>query len=51
MYSRKGFKPGKKALMLLGNGISENVPSLMVTWVSWLMCIPGISENKAVAVA
>jgi len=37
--------------MLLGNGISEIVPPLMVIWVSWLMCIPGMSENKAVAVA
>ena len=46
MYSRKGFKPGKKALML--GGFSDN---LSITYISWLMCIPGLSENKAIAVA
>ena len=46
MYSRKGFKPGKKALML--GGFSD---SLSITYISWLMCIPGLSENKAIAVA
>lgn len=46
MYSRKGFKPGKKALML--GGFSD---SLSITYISWLMCIPGLSENKAIAIA
>ena len=46
MYSRKGFKPGKKALML--GGFSDN---LSITYISWLMCIPGLSENKAIAIA
>lgn len=46
MYSRKGFKPGKKALML--GGFSN---SLSITYISWLMCIPGLSENKAIAIA
>ena len=46
MYSRKGFKPGKKALML--GGFND---SLSITYISWLMCIPGLSENKAIAIA
>lgn len=46
MYSRKGFKPGKKALML--GGFSDY---MSITFISWLMCIPGLSENKAIAIA
>lgn len=46
MYSRKGFKPGKKALML--GGFQDN---MSITYISWLMCIPGLSENKAIAIA
>lgn len=46
MYSRKGFKPGKKALML--GGFDD---PLSITYISWLMCIPGLSENKAIAIA
>lgn len=46
MYSRKGFKPGKKALML--GGFTDN---LSITYISWLMCVPGLSENKAIAIA
>jgi len=46
MYSRKGFKPGKKALML--GGFTDN---LSITYISGLMCIPGLSENKAIAIA
>lgn len=46
MYSRKGFKPGRKALML--GGFNDN---LSIIYISWLMCIPGLSENKAVAIA
>ena len=46
MYSRKGFKPGKKALML--GGFSD---PLSITYISWLMCIPSMSENKSIAIA
>jgi hypothetical protein len=46
MYSRKGFKPGKKALML--GGFSD---PMSICYISWLMCIPGLSENKAIAIA
>lgn len=46
MYSRKGFKPSKKALTV--GGFSD---PLSITYVSWLMCIPGLSENKAIAIA
>lgn len=46
MYSRKGFKPGKKALML--GGFSD---AMSINYISWLMCIPGLSENKAIAIA
>ncbi len=45
MYSRKGFKPGKRALMV--GGFKD---PLSITFISWLMCIPGISENKAIAI-
>jgi len=46
MYSRKGFKPGKKALML--GGFTD---PLSITYISWLMCIPSMSENKSIAIA
>jgi len=45
-YSRKGFKPGKKALML--GGFTDQ---MSICYISWLMCIPGLSENKAIAIA
>ena len=45
MYSRKGFKPGKKAQI---SGFKDN---LSITYISFLMCIPGVSENKAIALA
>ena len=45
MYSRKGFRPGKKAQI---QGFSDN---LSLTFISFLMCIPGVSENKAIAIA
>ena len=45
MYSRKGFKPGKKAQL---SGFKD---SLSVTYISFLMCIPGVSENKAIGLA
>ena len=45
MYSRKGFRPGKKAQI---QGFSD---SLSLTYISFLMCIPGVSENKAIAIA
>jgi len=47
MYSRKGFnRPGRKALML--GGFND---SLSICYISWLMCIPGLSENKAIGIA
>lgn len=46
MYSRKGYRPSKKALML-GNFSDP----LTIYYISWLMCIPGVSENKAIAIA
>jgi hypothetical protein len=45
MYSRKGFKPGKKAFL---SGFKD---SLSITYISFLMCIPGVSENKAIGLA
>ena len=45
MYSRKGFRPGKKAQI---QGFNDN---LSLTFISFLMCIPGVSENKAIAIA
>jgi hypothetical protein len=45
MYSRKGFKPGKKAQL---SGFKD---SLTITYISFLMCIPGVSENKAIGLA
>jgi hypothetical protein len=42
MYSRKGFRPGKKAQ------ISGFKDPLSITYISFLMCIPGVSENKAI---
>lgn len=45
MYSRKGFKPGKKAFL---SGFKD---PLSITYISFLMCIPGVSENKAIGIA
>lgn len=45
MYSRRGFKPSNKAKVA---GFNKE---LELTYISWLMCIPGVSENKAIAVA
>jgi hypothetical protein len=45
MYSRKGFRPGKKAVL---QGFKD---PLSVTYISFLMCIPGLSENKAIGLA
>ena len=45
MYSRKGFRPGKKAQI---QGFTD---TLSLTYISFLMCIPGVSENKAIAIA
>jgi hypothetical protein len=45
MYSRKGFKPGKKAALC---GFKD---PLSITYISFLMCIPGLSENKAIGIA
>jgi len=45
MYSRKGFKPGHKAKL---QGFNDE---LSLTYISWLMCIPAISETKAIAIA
>ena len=45
MYSRKGFKPGRKAQL---QGFKDN---LSLTYISFMMCVPGVSENKAIAIA
>lgn len=45
MYSRKGFKPGRKAQL---QGFKD---SLSLTYISFLMCVPGVSENRAIAIA
>ena len=45
MYSRKGFKPSQKAR------IAGFTSSLSLTYISFMMCIPGVSENKAISVA
>lgn len=45
MYSRKGFRPGRKAQL---QGFKDN---LSLTYISFLMCVPGVSENKAIAIA
>ena len=45
MYSRKGFKPGHKAKL---QGFNDE---LSLTYISWLMCVPAISETKAIAIA
>ena len=45
-YSRRGCKPGKAALMQ--GGFDDR---LSRTYIGWLMCIPGLSENKAIAIA
>ena len=43
--SRKGVFQGQKKAVI--NGFSSE---LSLYWISWLMCIPGISEKKAVAI-
>ena len=45
MYSRKGFRPGRKAQL---QGFKD---SLSLNYISFLMCVPGVSENKAIAIA
>ena len=45
MYSRKGFRPGKKAQL---SGFKD---VLSITYISYLMCIPGVSETKAIGLA
>ena len=45
MYSRKGFRPGHKAKL---QGFTDD---LSLTYISWLMCVPAISETKAIAIA
>ena len=45
MYSRKGFRPGRKAQL---QGFTDN---LSLTYISFIMCVPGVSENKAIAIA
>jgi len=45
MYSRKGFKPSQKAR------IAGFTSGLSLTYISFMMCIPGVSENKAISVA
>ena len=45
MYSRKGFRPGRKAQL---QGFKDN---LSLTYISFLMCVPGVSENKAISIA
>ena len=45
MYSRKGFRPGRKAQL---QGFKDN---LSLTYISFMMCVPGVSENKAIAIA
>ena len=45
MYSRRGFKPSNKAKIA---GLTKETE---LAYISWLMCVPGLSENKAIAVA
>ena len=45
MYSRKGFRPSNKARVA---GFTKD---LELTYISWLMCVPGLSENKSIAIA
>ena len=45
MYSRKGFKPGHKAKL---QGFTDE---LSLTYISWLMCVPAVSETRAIAIA
>lgn len=45
MYSRKGFRPSNKVKMA---GLSKDTE---LTYVAMLMCVPSISENKAIAIA
>lgn len=45
MYSRKGFRPSNKARIA---GLTKDAE---LTYVSMLMCVPTLSENKAIAIA
>jgi hypothetical protein len=45
MYSRKGCKTSEKAKM---QGFTDQ---LSLTYIKWLMCVPSVSENKAIAIA
>jgi len=45
MYSRKGYRPSNKVKMA---GLSKETE---LTYVAMLMCVPSISENKAIAIA
>ena len=45
MYSRRGFKPSNRAKVA---GLTKETE---LAYISWLMCVPGLSENKAIAVA
>jgi hypothetical protein len=44
MYSRKGFRPSNKARVA---GLTKDTE---LNYVSMLMCIPTLSENKAIAI-
>lgn len=45
LYSRKGFRPSNKAKIA---GLTKD---LQLTYVAFLMQIPTLSENKAIAIA
>jgi len=45
MYHRKGFRPSHKAKL---QGFND---ALSLTYISFMMCVPGVSENKAIAIA
>ena len=45
LYSRRGFRPSNKAKIA---GLTND---LELTYVAFLMQIPGLSENKAIALA
>lgn len=46
MYAQKGYRAGRKAQI---QGFAGN--TLALYYISWLMCIPGLSETKAIAIA
>lgn len=45
MFSRKGLRPSNRARIA---GLSSD---LSLTFVSMLMCVPGLSESKCIAIA